>query len=284
MKNIIAIVLLASIINNMQAQTATPDARQLALFKSSKMYVVYDQSMFSTLFNDYIDTAMQEHWTMPVPYEFITREKYLQYNRKETNSFLTKTNMSFKDDKQKVVYEFLNIMLGTASGQEVNMPDLANFPLCYKGAPEEEYVYKMGTILIFMQNHIKLLEENPKLSDKSIIKHYNKNKEDINGKTLYVLQEELSLDVNTVEKIKKYYPYPVVIATRNEIKQVIEARDANAMILHLVGPHQDSEKRERIYKTVLGAADGKLYYWDYHKMSDNKPEGMLSSDFKSMAK
>lgn len=285
MKQLFTVMFLFFAIAFAVAQTSVPTPEQLSTFKKSKVYVVYDQSMFSTLFNSYIDTAMHKHWLLENKYEFITREKFLQLNRKPENSFLTKTNMSFKDDKQKVIYEFLNLMIGTPSGDENKMPDIANFPLCYKDAPEEEYVYKLGTIITFMQNHIKLVESDPKLNEKSIMKYYNKNKESIDAsKTLYVLQSELSSDVNSLEKIKKYYPYPVVIASRDEIKKVIESRDPNALILHLVGPHKESSKKERIYKTVLGAGDGKLYYWDYHKLSDNKPEGMLSSDFKSMAK
>ena len=40
----------------------------------------------------------------------------------------------------------------------------------------------------------------------------------------------------------------------------------------------------RVYKILIGAADGKFYYFDYHKVTDRKPDAFLESDFKKLAK
>jgi hypothetical protein len=59
--------------------------------------------------------------------------------------------------------------------------------------------------------------------------------------------------------------------------------DENAVFLHKVGP--DGKKMEaRVFKILIGAADAKFYYYDYHKASDKNPDAFLASDFKKLSK
>jgi len=51
------------------------------------------------------------------------------------------------------------------------------------------------------------------------------------------------------------------------------------VFLHKVGP-EGTRLIARCYKILIGAADSKFYYFDYHKISDEKPDGFLLSDFK----
>ena len=97
------------------------------------------------------------------------------------------------------------------------------------------------------------------------------------------MQEELDNDVNTLDKIKQFYSGKVVISSDVEIEKVIQDKDPNAVFLHKVGPSKDDDKM-RIYKVILGAADGKLYYFDYHKYKKGKTEdAFLSTDFKNLS-
>ena len=163
------------------------------------------------------------------------------------------------------------------------MPDLCSIPISYVDVEEDVYNYKMGLIIRFLQSHIKITREHPELNSSNIIKYYNKNTSNIHNKTLYVTKNDLSKEVNSLTKIKKIYPYKVKIATREEIKQVIDNHDKNAVILHKVGP-EHSKRKARCYNTILGADDAKLYYFSYHMISNKKPEGLLAKDFKKMAK
>jgi hypothetical protein len=40
----------------------------------------------------------------------------------------------------------------------------------------------------------------------------------------------------------------------------------------------------RVYKILIGLAEAKFYYFDYHKMSEKNPDAFLASDFKKLAK
>jgi hypothetical protein len=198
------------------------------------------------------------------------------------SSFIAKTQVSFKNDKQRIPYDFLNLMMGTVTSNVTLMPDIANFPLSYAGASDENYSYKLGMILIFMQNHIKVLEENPDLNEKTILKYYNKNTTQIHDKTLYVLKEDLSAAVNTLAKIKAIYPYNVEIVDKYAIEKAINDSLENIVFFHVVKPEVSSSKKERCYKIIMGASDARIYYWSMDKITEKKPDGILTDDFKSL--
>jgi len=140
----------------------------------------------------------------------------------------------------------------------------------------------LGAIVMFMQNHVKVTQENPNLSSKNILKYYSKNAEELGNKTLYVLKDELASDVNTISKIKAYYSGNVKIVEPEIIKKAIADKDPNVVFLHKVGPDSNSQKM-RIYKVIMGASDGKLYYFNYHKYKKGKaPDAFLAKDFKSL--
>jgi hypothetical protein len=50
-----------------------------------------------------------------------------------------------------------------------------------------------------------------------------------------------------------------------------------------VGP-EITKFKARCYKILIGAADAKFYYFDYHMVDDDTPDGFLAKDFKKLAK
>ncbi|MCK5536459.1 MAG: hypothetical protein KAI79_06495 [Bacteroidales bacterium] len=283
MKKAIFIIALFAFSIQSIAQNAVPSPATLKKFNKSTTYVVLDQSMFGTTYNEKIKTAMDVHWKI-TPYEFITKSQYNLKRENHNASFLAKTEVVFKNDKQKIPYQFLNLMMGNISAQVTLMPDIANFPLAYTDANDDNYSYKLGMILIFMQNHIKTLEENPKLTEKTIIKYYNNNRTKIHDKTLYILKEELSSEMNTINKIKTRYPHSVKIVDKATIEKAITEKDENVVFFHVVKPEKESPRKERCYKIIMGASDAHLYYWNMHKISEKKPAGILPQDFKALSK
>jgi hypothetical protein len=162
------------------------------------------------------------------------------------------------------------------------MPDLISFPLSYYNVDYDKYHYKLGAVIKFMQNHILLIRDNPEINSKNVLAYYNKNISDMKGKTLYVIKDELDESVNTEAKIKKVYSGKVVITDAETIEKVIQDKDPDAVFLHKVGPSSDDAKL-RIYKLIMGAADGKVYYFDYHKFKAGKAgDAFLLSDFKKL--
>lgn len=264
-------------------QNAVPTQKQIKTFLKSTTYVVLDQSMFGTIYNEKIKSAMKKHWKL-TKYEFITKAEYTQKRKNSKASFLAKTEVVFKNDKNKIKYQFLNLMLGVSSARVTAMPDLANFPLDYAENRKDNYSYKLGVILIFLQNHIKLLQENPKLTEKNIIRYYNSQRTQIHDKTLYVLKEELAPNVNSINKISTYYKFPVKIVEQKDIENAINNKNANIVFFHVVRPEKENMRKERCYKIILGASDSYLYYWSMDKISNKKPSGILIQDFKKLQK
>jgi len=267
----------------MISQDAVASKEDIDKFLKSKTYVVYDANVFGT-YNKAIKKAIENYWTL-TPVEFIDATKYNQLKGSYRNSFIIRTKVNFEKDKSKTSYTFLSVLLGSNKASAMSsMPDLCSFPLSYYNVDYDKYIYKMGAIMKFMQNHIILTRDNPDLDSKNIMKYYNNNAQELTGKTLYVLQEELDSDINTLDKIKQFYKGKVVISTDDEIEKVINDKDPNAVFLHKVGPSSEDEKM-RIYKLILGAADGKLYYFDYHKYKKGKTEdAFLATDFQNLAK
>jgi hypothetical protein len=265
-----------------QDAIATPD--EVKQFLGSKTYVVYDENIFGS-YNKAIKKAVEQYWTL-TPYEFIDVAKYNTLKKSSKNSFIIRTKVNFEKDKSKTSYTFLSILLGSGRAASMaGMPDLISFPLSYYNVDYDKYHYKMSAILNFMQNHIILIRDNPSINSKNALAYYNKNTQDMKGKTLYVIKDELDADVNTLDKISKVYNGKVVIVEDGDaIEKVIQAKDPDAVFLHKVGPSKENEKL-RIYKLVLGAADGKLYYFDYHSFKAGKAEdAFLESDFKRLGK
>ena len=264
-----------------KAQDAVATQDEIKKFYKTKTYVVFDSNIFNS-YNNAIKKAIEQNWTL-TEYEFINETEYAQKKYSYRNSFLVRTRVKFTKDKTKTAYTFLSLLLGSKSaGAMKMMPDLCSFPLSYYNVDYDKYLYKMGAIIMFMQNHVKVTAENPKLSSKNILKYYSKNAEELGSKVLYVLKDELAKDVNTEAKIKAYYSGKVKIVEAEEINKAIADKDANVVFLHKVGPDEESQKM-RIYKVIMGAADGKLYYFNYHKYKKGKlPDAFLASDFKKL--
>lgn len=280
MKKIAIFLILFSLGFTIKGQDAVATNDEIQKFMKTKTYVVYDENIFGS-YNKAIKKAVENYWTL-TPVEFIDAKEYAKLKGSYRNSFIIRTKVNFDKDKSNTSYTFLSILLGSNKGSMESMPDLCSFPLSYYNVDYDKYHYKMGAILKFMQNHIILTRDNPNLNSKNILRYYNNNTLDLKGKTLYVIEDELDKDVNTAAKIKNFYPGKVVITTSEEIEKVIHAKDPDAVFLHKVGPSKNDDKL-RIYKLILGASDGKLYYFGYHKYKKGKTEdAFLSSDFKKL--
>jgi hypothetical protein len=178
----------------------------------------------------------------------------------------------------------MSLLLGGNARNLASMPDLSSIPLAYYGDSEEIYVYKVGIFLRFMQNHVRALMNNPRIATQNVVAYYNNNVQRLNGRTLYLLAEELDTDVNTEAKIRNVYPGPVKIVTKEDIQRAISEKDPSVVFLHKVGPGTRNVSNARCYKILVGAACAQFYYFDYHTVSRRAPDKFLASDFRSLAR
>lgn len=279
--SLLLFLLMISLSGFSQEKVAGADAIQK--FLKTTTCVVLDNNIFDS-YNSAIKKAVKESWTI-TPVEFVSQEDFNQRKFDDKYSFLMITKDYYKDDADKMSYKFISVLLGGKYGAVYHMPTLASFPLSYyENADYEFYNYKFGPIVKFLQNHINLTKSDPSLTEKNIILYYNKNVSALGSKTLYVVKSDLASDVNTEAKVKENYSKPFkIVAEHEDLEEVIDQGDNNTVFVHKVGPPKGSPRVARCFNIVMGV-DGKIYYFDFHKISGKSPDGFLKSDFKKLAK
>jgi hypothetical protein len=280
MKKIMVLLFVCGLWISATAQTVPGREDIKAFFNTKTMVVLLDNPLLE--YNIVIKDVMQQEWTI-TPFEFITFAQFEELRKDPQYSFLYMCQVSFERDKTDAKYRFLSLSLGGNYERKDQMPDLASVPLAYYSVDEDNYIYKLAILVRFIQQHALLIRDHPEIVSANVLQHYNDNIKDIKGKTLYLLEEELSPEVNSTARIKKIYPYNFKIVTKEDITEAIKDRDENVVFLHKVGP-EGTKIDARCYKAIIGAADANFYYFDYHKISDKNPDGFLPQDFKKLAK
>jgi len=283
MKKVLLLGISVLLIVSAFSQGTVGTQEELQRFLRTKTIVMLESNPLLE-YNLVMRSTIEKHWDI-TPYEFetYTKETFDRMRRDTSLSFLILQEVFFENDKTRAQYQFLTVVLGGDYEFIVQMPDIAQVPISYVDVEESEYIYELGILIRFLQEHIKLTLNNPDLKKGNIINYYNNNMHSVKSKTLYVLADELAPEVNSLKKINKIYPYDVKIVTDEEVQAAIDSRDENVILLHKVGPGPDSRKA-RCWKVLIGAAEAKLYYFDWHMINDKKPNGFLEDDFKNLAK
>ncbi|MGF1583882.1 MAG: hypothetical protein ACFCUM_01075 [Bacteroidales bacterium] len=283
LKNILVLIILSGTWTTALCQNYVPSRDDVSAFLNTKTMVVLDNNPMS-MYNSWIKEAVEQNWTV-TEYEFIPFSDFDKYMNDPSLSFLMTTDVFFDRDKSKARYKFLNLLLGGSARKIGDMPDLCPVPLAYLNADEDNYLYKLGVFVRFIQNHISLLQKDPKLYSSNVFKYYNDNlTSGVKDKVLYVLQHELTSEVDTKEKIENYYPGRVEIVTREQMDQAISNKDQDVIFLHKVGP-EGTRLKARCYKVLIGAGDANFYFFDHHMIKmPKRPDGILATDFKRLAR
>lgn len=284
MKKVIAITAFVVSMVAAFAQQTVGTKEQLNQFFNTTTYVVLENNPMLQ-YNNVIKETVEKHWDL-TKFEFVTfsTDEFEEARKDPNKSFLIVNLHYFEKDKTKAKYKYLCVELGGDYEFVRQMPDIASVPIAYDDVDEEYYAFKLGMLCRFLQNHIKLTQEHPELNSKNILKYYNKNMAaDVKDKVLYLTKDDLPKSLDSEQKLKAVYPYKFKIVSREDIKQAIDNKDENVVFVHKVGP-EGSKRKARCFNTIVGAADAQLYFFSWHMISDKKPEGMLASDFKKLAK
>lgn len=281
MKKLKLLAVLSSMVLGLSAQKEyLPTPADLDLFLTTKTYVVLEESPMSD-FNFEVREAMKQLWNI-TSFEFIKNSEFASKSKDPNSSFLYTSIVTFEKDKTDSRYIFLHASLGGPNHGIDDLRDIVSVPLGYYGVDADAYNYKIGVLLVFMQNHIRLMKENPSIVSSNVFKHYNENMADVKDKTLYLIEDELTKEIGTAARIKQIYPYKFKIVTREEVRQAVLDKDESIVFLHKVGP-EGKKLDARCYKILIGAGDAKFYYFDYHKVNQKSPDGFLLSDLKKLA-
>lgn len=279
MKNALILILLIGFIKT-QAQLEVPSSELINAFLKTKTYFILEDNPFSES-NIQLKTAAQKFWKL-TPYEFISVEEF--ENKKKSNqcSFVSIDDVYYEHDKSSTKYKFLCVYMGGNYKNESEMPQLCTIPLAYADQEENEYAYKIGTLLIFVQNHINLIKENPTLKKSNIVDYYNHNKGDLQTKTLLLKSNEVEKKISNEHAFKNIYPYSFKFVNQDEIEKAIDNRLPDIVFLHKVGPGKKHGYRS--YQIIIGAFDAKIYFYDYHIVDNDSPDVLLEKEVKKMIK
>ncbi len=263
------------------AQQHLPSPKDYKDFFNTKTIVVMDENPMSD-FNFMIKKVMPRVWNV-TDYEIVSQAEFEQKRRDPSYSFIVTSTVTFDKDNTKARYTFVSLLLGKDVYSISLMPDLCSIPLSYVRVEDDSYAYKMEGFIRFMQDHVKLANDNPDIIKSNMFKYYNKNVKSLNNKKLFVVKEDLAPEVNTLQSIKAVYPYAVEIVTQEQISEAIAKKDPDVVFLHKVGP-EGTKYKARCYKIIIGAADSQFYYFDWHMVSLKNRDGLLLKDFKAMGK
>jgi len=282
MKSLFIICAILLSILHVYSKDYMPTKEELDAFLNSKTLVVLEDNPMLE-FNFDIQEVVKANWTI-TPYEFISIKEFHEKYTDPQYSFLLLNQVQFEKDDSKPVYNFLSVWQGSDKVKDYeDLPEICGVPLSYKSVDESSYLYKLGTLVRFMQSHIQLIYENPDLISPNIFKHYNDNMGDVKTKKLYLVKEDLEKSINTIDKIKKVYPYNVKLTTKEEIREAIKNKEEDVVFLHKIGP-EGTRLSARCYKVLIGAADAQFYFFDMHMINQKAPDGLLLKDLKKIAK
>lgn len=258
-----------------------PSEEDLEVFHATKTYIVLQDNPMSD-YNLEIKDAVKQYWDI-TEYEFLAFDDFLKRSRDTNASFLYTATVSFEKDKSDTRYTFLCLSLGGDHATLDQMKDIVNIPLSYYGVDEDSYSYKLGTLVHFMQKHVRMITEHPEMISQNVFNEYNDNMSAITGKTLYVIEEELENTIGSEARFRSVYPHAFKFVTREEVKEAIMNRDEDVVFLHKVGP-EGKKLKARVYKILIGAGDSDFYYFDYHKVNAKKPDAFLEDDLKKLSR
>lgn len=280
MRKFLAVILFLIPSGFLSGQAPFPSAGEIKQFIGSKTCVVLEEG--NPVYNGYIRKAMNEYWKI-TPFEFIGTSDFSTRRTDPSFSFIILTETNFESDKSNSVFNFLNLLQGKGVAELGEMPEICAIPLSFAGEDDMEYGYKLGAILSFMQNHAKMISDDPSLTGRRYLKFYNRNNSRVKTKKVLVKEEDLSPAIKTIEQIKAIYSYTIEIVTEEIIVKAIQERTPETLILHKVGPAGESSQGF-CFKMLIGTDDSDMYYYNQHKIDKANPDGLLPADLKRLAK
>src|SRR4030042_5989174 len=256
MKSILLAVIYIGLSRFVIPQNYVPSQEDVNAFFTTKTLVVLEDNPLLE-YNMIIKDVMKQEWNI-TDYDFITSKEFEEKRMDPQYSFIFMSRVTFENDKTDAEYRFLHLSLGGDYFRLNQMPDLASVPLAYYNVDEDNYAYKLGILIRFIQKHALLIKEHPEIVSANVLKHYNDNIRDVKEKTLYLLENDLAKEVTSVARIKKIYPYKIKIVTREEIEQAIKDRKEDIVFLHKVGP-EGTKLNARCYRVIVGAGHARFY-------------------------
>lgn len=276
-----SLILFIITVTNAQIIIPTGTKTELNNFLKTTTCVVLKNNFMSD-YNDAIKNAVKSYWNI-TPTEFISESDFNKLRTDASKSFIVINQVYFEKDKTETLFDFLILTNGGKYKTVNDMPTLCGIPLSYNNEPETDYIYKLGLIIKFMQNHVQVCINNPNLNKDNIADYYIKLTGSPENKNFYVLKEEVSPELRIKTNFEKYYSYKYKFTSKEEITELINNNDKDAIILHKIGVENNNSLNLCI-KIIIDTENAQIYYYDMHKMNKNNLNYILESDLKKLSK
>ncbi|MCX6232662.1 MAG: hypothetical protein NTZ33_14085 [Bacteroidetes bacterium] len=273
-KRISAFLLFILISSRLFCQLNYAKEADFKAFMQSKTLVVLDNQVLSS-YNESIQVAVKTLWKI-TSFEFITHKEFEKQKNNRAYSFLILSDATLEQKGILMRYNILNLVLGGKAKNLNEMTDLGSVPLSCAGEDENNYLYKTGGIIRFMQYFVNYNLSHPNTDFIKMIKRLDGN---IAGKELWLLQHEMDADVNSIDKIKAYFKGNVKFVSMEEITTAIAEKTANVVFLHKIG---NTIKGSLCWKVLFDAATGEPLYFDMNIIDKKHPDVFSSGDFSKL--
>lgn len=276
-------VLFAGILCSMSllAQRPTATINQVNDFvANSTLYVVLTENPLSD-YNSEIRKAVEKNWNVTT-WKTVYMSDLESKLTNPQNAFLIPVSMQFEEDKDSVEYTFISLLLGGEYETINDLPEVFTFPFSYDGG-EDETTYQLPAIINFLNQHVKNIQNNPKLLKDRKFTNYSFEKKSIANKTIYLIKDEQDPAFDEEKEIQAVFPSTSIVFTdQMTLEKIIRRKEANALFFHIIRPTDEDMIPGRCY-TILLSTDGTLYYFGFHKITDKTPAGVNAKDWKTIS-
>jgi hypothetical protein len=250
--------------------------KQIGMFLNSTTCVVLENEV--NPYNGFIKDAIEKHWKT-TPFEFIDETEFEVRRFDSRYSFLVLITNVYDKDPSGVSYNYLSLVLGGNAKNLTSMPELCNIPLQYADDNSMDYSYAIPAIVMFMQKHVKTLEEKRFIISIFGLKYYSKR--GFKGKQLLMNKNKMAPDAYSVEKINTVYPHFVKLLSVKEIEDEIAKNAKNTLFHFHVGPNQNKGVG-KCFEMIFDV-EGNLYYYRSRKITNDNQDGFNMKDFKRIS-
>jgi hypothetical protein len=250
-------------------------------FLKSKTLMVREQAFSLLLLNQYLEKYMKNLWNI-TEYECISLQEFEEKRFDENYSFLIFSEATLKEGGTTYSFNVLNLLMGGKGAKNFSdMEEVITLPFSYMEIDDEYWTYKLGILIQVMQFYVELSKNNPDINLRQELALAEKEVKELE---LWLTTEDLCPELQSLEDIRKHYPYAVRIVENEDIKDAILEKKKGIAMLYRIGPDGIIKANTKCWKVILRVEDGKPLYYSSDRVKDASGDGLLPQDFRKLAK
>ena len=222
-------------------------------------------------------------WTSST-FEFCSLEQFEKLKTQDKYYFLIPVESVFKGEEEPGI-RFLTLVKGGSDAKDgiSAMHEVVSLPVAAAmGTTDRDLVY-LGGIIQAIQEYTLAAMESESAAYKMSEWFNGRFKKSIDGKKVYIAEEDLSSEVTgkALAKLENNLSLHIVPSSESDWQYVHQSDDT--VVGYVIAPIFPV-KGSVCYKLLFEADTHRLCYLERHKIGDKKSEGFLASDLKPLGK